>query len=73
MAFDVRSIAAEFDTEACEAALRREFAVVRAMKTPLSCEALVQMYAVSREQDWSGDAKAFHKWFQGVFATFFSR
>ena len=73
MAFDVRSIVAEFDAEACEAALRREFALVRVTRTPLSCEALVQMYAVSREQDWSDDAKAFHQWFQGVFATFFSR
>ena len=73
MAFDVRSIVAEFDTEACEAALRREFALVRATTTPLSCEALVQMYAMSREQDWSDDAKAFYQWFQGVFATFFSR
>jgi len=73
MAFDVRSIAAEFDTEACEAALRQEFALVRAMKTKLSCEALVQMYAVPREHHWSDDAKAFHTWFQSVFATFFSR
>ena len=73
MAFDVRSIVAEFDTEACEAALRREFALVRATRTPLSCEALVQMYAVSREEQWSDDAKAFYQWFQSVFATFFSR
>jgi hypothetical protein len=73
MAFDVRSIVAEFDTEACEAALRREFALVRATRTPLSCEALAQMYAVSREEQWSDDAKAFYQWFQSVFATFFSR
>lgn len=73
MAFNVRSIVAEFDTEACEAALRREFALVRATRMPLSCEALVQMYAVSREEQWSDDANAFYQWFQSVFATFFSR